>query len=113
MNQGMSGSGGQCLAYSYIEQARHKCVNLAHLRHDFTAEPSGDANVEKEVPQQLLTLQTTLCPLKQNAMLKGAETIVDLYRQMAPPPAKKHGIEYPSDLEHVSMNRSAQLHKRS
>jgi predicted nucleotidyltransferase len=101
------------LAYSYIEQTRRKCVNLAHLRHDFTAEPSGYANVEKEVSQQqLLALQTTFCPLERNALLRAAQTIVEVYRQVAPPLAKEHSIEYPAGLEQVLMNRLAQLHKQ-
>jgi hypothetical protein len=88
-------------------------VNLAHLRHDFTAEPSGYANVEKEVSQQqLLALQTTFCPLERNALLRAAQTIVEVYRQVAPPLAKEHSIEYPAGLEQVLMNRLAQLHKQ-
>jgi hypothetical protein len=100
------------LAYSYIEQTRRKCVNLAHLQYDFTTEPSGYAKVEQEVPEeQLLPLQTTFCPIDRHAMLQAAETIVGVYKQIAPPLTKEHGIEYPADLEHVLMNRLERLRK--
>ena len=64
------------LAYSYIEQTRRTVVNLAHLRHDFTCEPSGYVRVEQDVPHVLLMrLQATFCPLDPAAMLRAAEAI--------------------------------------
>jgi predicted nucleotidyltransferase len=102
------------LAYSYIEQTRRKCVNLAHLRHDFTAEPSGYANVEKDLHQaQLLALQTTFCAMERDSMLQAVETIVDVYQQIARPLAKEHGIEYPADLEQVLLRRLEQVRNRN
>ncbi len=102
------------LAYSYIEQTRRKCVNLAHLRHDFTAEPSGYADVEKDLPrEQLLPLQATFCPMERDSMLQAVETIVDVYRQIARPLAKEHSIEYPVDLEQVLLRRLKQLPNRN
>jgi len=100
------------LAYSYIEQTRRKCVNLAHLLHDFTAEPGGYAKVEKEVPEaQLLALESTFCPLARHSMLQAAETIVRVYKEIAPPLADEHGIEYPTGLEQVLLKRLERLGK--
>ena len=96
----------------YIEQTRRKCVNLAHLLHDFTAEPGGYAKVEKEVPEaQLLALESTFCPLARHSMLQAAETIVRVYKEIAPPLADEHGIEYPTGLEQVLLKRLERLGK--
>jgi predicted nucleotidyltransferase len=100
------------LAYSYIEQMRRKCVNLAHLRHDFTVELSGYAKVEQDVPEeQLLPLHATFCPLDPEAMLQAARTIVSVYKQIAPSLGEEHGIEYPADLERVLLDRLEELRK--
>src|SRR5438067_2089419 len=83
------------LAYSYDEQPRRKCVNLAHLAHDFTAEPAGYAKVEQDVPEeQLLALQSTFCPLEPRAMLEAMRVLVSIYRQIARPLAAKYEIDY-------------------
>jgi predicted nucleotidyltransferase len=98
------------LAYSYIEQTRRKCVNLAHLRHDFTAEPGGYAKVEREVPEaQLQALETTFCPIERQAMLRAAQTIVGVYKEIAVPLADEHGIAYPAGLEEVLLKRLGRL----
>src|SRR5438067_11920932 len=79
------------LAYSYIEQPRRKCVNLAHLAHDFTAEPAGYAKVEQDVPEeQLLALQSTFCPLEPRAMLEAMRVLVSIDRQIARPLAARY-----------------------
>ncbi len=99
------------LAYSYLEQTRRNVVNVAHLRHDFTREPSGYARVEQDVPHVLLMrLQATFCPLEPAAMLRAAEAITSVYQQIAPAVATQHGIAYPAGLDRVVSKRLEQLH---
>lgn len=99
------------LAYSYIEETRRKVVTLAHLRHDFTQEPSGYGRVEQDVPHEhLWHLQTTFCPLESGAMLRAMETITSVYQRIAPALATDHGIEYPSGLDRVVCKRLEWLH---
>jgi predicted nucleotidyltransferase len=99
------------LAYSSIEETRRKVVNLAHLHHDFTKEPSGYGRVEQDVPHEhLLQLQTTFCPLEPAAMVRAIETITKVYQQFAPAIAAEHGIEYPSGLDRVMCKRLERLH---
>ena len=101
------------LAYSYIEQPRRKCVNLAHLAHDFTAEPAGYAKVEEDVPEgQLLALQSTFCPLEPRAMLEAVRVLVEVYRQIARPLAAKYEIDYPAGVERVLSMRLEELSDR-
>jgi hypothetical protein len=98
------------LAYSYIEETRRKVVNLAHLRHDFTREPSGYAHVEQSLPhEQRMQLQATFCPLDPGAMLRAAEAITREYQQIAPVLATQNGIDYPARLDHVISKRLEQL----
>ncbi len=99
------------LAYSFIEQARRNVVNVAHLRHDFTQEPSGYGRVEQDVPHDhLLQLQTTFCPLEPRAMVRAMETITNVYQQIGPALATEHGIEYPSGLDRVVCKRLERMH---
>ena len=98
------------LAYSYLEQTRRHVMNLAHLRHDFTHEPSGYARVEPDVPQeQRVQLEATFCPLEPSAMLRAAGTITTVYQQLAPTLAMEHRIAYPAGLDRVLGKRLEQL----
>jgi predicted nucleotidyltransferase len=99
------------LAYSYLEQTRHKVVNLAHLRHDFTREPSGYGRVEQDMPSEhLVRLQATFCPLEPGAMARAIATTIKVYQQIAPALATEHGVEYPAGLDRVLCKRLEQLH---
>lgn len=98
------------LAYSYLEQTRRTCVNLAHLRSDFTREPAGYGRVEQDLPaDQLRHLSSTFCPLESAAMLRAVDTICAVYRQNALPLANDYGIEYPAGLDRVLGKRLEQL----
>ena len=98
------------LAYSYIEQTRRKRVKSGPYALRFHSEPGGYAKVEKEVPEaQLLALESTFCPLTRQAMLQAADTIVSVYKEIAPPLADEHGIEYPAGVEQVLLERLERL----
>jgi hypothetical protein len=89
---------------------RRKCVNLAHLRHDFAVEPTGYAAVESDVPEaERLLLEETFCPFEAGAMLRAVSTIMRIYEQIAPPLAAEHGITYPAGVEKVLTERLGKL----
>jgi predicted nucleotidyltransferase len=97
-------------AYGQLETLRRYCVNLAHLRQDFSAEAEGYEKVEQALPvEQLSPLQATFCPLEQDAMLQAALVIFRFYQELAPPLARTHGIPYPADLERVMYDRLEKL----
>lgn len=97
-------------AYGILGDLRLKCVNLARLRHDFTAWADGYGKVEQAVgAQDLAALQATFCPVERSAMLEAAGAVVRYYVRIAPPLARRHGVPYPTDLERVMSGQLAAL----
>jgi predicted nucleotidyltransferase len=104
------GRGQLWWAYGQIEALRRYCVNLARLRHDFSAEADGYEKVEQAIPEeQLSSLQATCCPLEPGAMLQAVLVIVRFYQELAPHLAQTHGIPYPAALARVMSDRLEQL----
>jgi predicted nucleotidyltransferase len=104
------GRGQLWWAYGQLEVLRRYCVNLAHLRHNFSAEAEGYEKVEQALPvEQLSPLQATFCPLERGAMLQAALVIFRFYQGLAPLLARTHGIPYPADLERVMYDRLEKL----
>lgn len=102
------GRGQLWWAYGQLEELRRMCVNLAHLRHDFSAEPAGYEKVDQALPvEQLAPLQATFCPMEPDAMRQAAHTLLRFYQELAPPLAQAHGIEYPYELERLMVGRLA------
>jgi hypothetical protein len=59
------GRGQLWWAYGQLEELRRYCVNLAHLRHNFSAEAEGYEKIEQALPiEHLSSLQVTFCPLE-------------------------------------------------
>lgn len=97
-------------AYGSLDEMRMKCLKLARLGHDFTAEHTAYSNVEQIVPEEeLLALKPSCCPLEAGAMLEAARTLVQVYQRIAPPLAARHAITYPADLERVVLGRLSKL----
>lgn len=108
------GRGQLWWAYGQLEELRRMCVDLAHLRHDFSAEPSGYEKVELALPvEQLAPLQSTFCPMEPDAMRQAAHTLLRFYQEVAPPLAQAHGIEYPYELERLMVERLEHLSRRT
>ena len=104
------GRGQLWWAYGQIEALRRSCVNLARLRHDFSAEADGYDKVEQAIPVEYLSsLQATCCPLEPGAMHQAVLVIVRFYQELAPLLARTHGIPYPADLARVMSDRLEQL----
>jgi hypothetical protein len=97
-------------AVGSMEEMRRTCVDLARLAVDATKIPEGYEKVEFVVPlERLAPLEPTFCPLDRDALLRAARSIVDFYRQIAPPLAQAHGIVYPAVLENVVCARLNEL----
>src|SRR6266498_3284097 len=78
------GRGQLWWAYGQLEELRRYCVNLAHLRQNFSAEADGYEKVEQALPvEQLSPLQATFCPQERGAMLQAALVIVRFYQELA------------------------------
>ncbi|MCI0647437.1 MAG: nucleotidyltransferase domain-containing protein [Chloroflexi bacterium] len=104
------GRGQPWWAYGQLEILRLDCVNLARLRHNFSAEAEGYEKVEQALPvEQLSALQATFCPPEPGAMLQAALVIVRFYQELAPLLARTHGVIYPVDLERVMVDRLEKL----
>ena len=97
-------------AYGALEDLRRTCVNLARLQQNFAMAAEGYEKVEQVLPaEQLSSLQATICPLEQEAMLRAALMLVRFYQELAPSLAQAHEIPYPADLARVMSERLAQL----
>ncbi len=97
-------------AYGQLEALRLQCVDLARLRHDFSAEALGYEKMEKAVPVDLLApLQSTFCPMEREAMLEAGLAIVRFYKELAPGLTQTHGLTYPEDLQRVMCDRLERL----
>jgi predicted nucleotidyltransferase len=97
-------------AYGALNEMRMKCLKLARLRRDFASEHTAYSGVERVLPQEeLRALEPTCCPLERAAMLEAASILVAFYRQVAPPLAAEHGIEYPDGLERIVLRRLGEL----
>jgi hypothetical protein len=89
---------------------RMKCLKLARLSRDFETEHSAYSGVEIYVPAvELRPLETTCAGLDAGDMIRAARVLINYYRQVAPPLAARHGIEYPEGLERVTMARFERL----
>jgi hypothetical protein len=85
---------------------RLTCVNLARLRHNFSAKAEGYEKVEQALPiEQLAPLQATFCPMERGAMLQSALVIVRFYQELAPPLAQAYSLPYPTDLARAMTGR--------
>ena len=96
-------------ARGQLEALRSVCVNVARLRNNFLDPGFSEEayfKIETAMPvEQLSVLRETFCPMEKEAMLRAGSIIVRFYREIAPPLAALHGIEYPSALERVMIDR--------
>ena len=103
-------------AYGQLEALRGMCVNLTRLQYDFLDADVGDEpyfKIEKAIPIDILSpLQGTFCPMDFNAMLEAAYTILEFYQDHAPALAANHGIQYPTKLEQLMVERLESLKRQ-
>lgn len=97
-------------AHGQLEILRGICINLAHLRHDFSARAEGYDKIELTLPmEQLAPLESSFCPLEYEPMLQAGLTIIQFYQEIAPALAANHGIAYPRGLEQLMLARLDKL----
>ena len=88
-------------------------MNLARLRRNFSDADVGEEGyfkIEQALAdEELSPLHATFPTMEQKAMLQAAFNIVHFYRQLAPPLAQAHGIEYPEALERVMVKKLEKL----
>ena len=100
-------------AQGQLGALRIYCMNLARLRQDLSDPSVGDEpyfKVEQTIPsEQLSPLQPTYCAMEQDEMLQVSLAIVQYYRELALPLARKHGITYPADLDRAIYGRLEKL----
>lgn len=93
------GRGRVWAAAGALEDLRRACVNLARLRHDFTAPADGYEKLEQALPvEQLAPLAATFVPLDPVALLRAALIIVRFYQEVAPALAQAHHLPYSPEL---------------
>jgi predicted nucleotidyltransferase len=97
-------------AYGGMQDLRLMCLNLARLSADPTEPLDGYEKVERAVPAPLLDrLAPTCCALERGAMLQAADTLVQVYQDLALPLAQRYGFAYPTALADVMTARLADL----
>lgn len=104
-------------AYGQLEIVRRSCVGLIRLRGDFaeTADASEPYfKVEKVLTAaELEPLRGTLCTIEPTELLRAAWAILGLYKELAPPLARAHDVEYPAALARLMEERLEELEERN
>jgi hypothetical protein len=59
--------------------------------------------------EHLAALEKTVSAREHGAMLRAAQAIVSLYRELAHSLAELHGIPYPTELDRIMSERLAKL----
>ena len=105
------GRGQLWWAYGQLDELRRYAVNLARLKQDPSVEAEGYWKVDggAVAAEHLAALDVTVCPREREAMLRAAQAIVSLYRELAHALAELHGIPYPTELDRIMSERLALL----
>ncbi|HEV2072993.1 MAG TPA: aminoglycoside 6-adenylyltransferase [Thermomicrobiales bacterium] len=100
-------------AYGYLEEMRHKCVDLLTLaqgRDEESPEPfvpvNGFAVLERVTYEaELALLRSSLGPLDRSALLASTRALIQIYQRLGPPLAKHHGLPYPNQLAALTLKQ--------
>jgi predicted nucleotidyltransferase len=105
------GRGHLWWAYGQLDNLRLYCLNLARLLQDPAAEAEGYWKVDggAVAAEHLAVLEATVSPRERQAMLRAAQVIVSLYRELAHSLAEVRGIPYPTELDRIMSERLAKL----
>jgi hypothetical protein len=104
------GRGELWWAAGQLDALRGHCVNLARLAAGIEAADEPYEKIDSVVsPDRLAPLAATYVPLERGEMITAAEVLVRFYRTLAPAVAESHGVEYPSALEAVMVERLERL----
>jgi predicted nucleotidyltransferase len=104
-------------AQGQLEVLRGNCANLLRLRSDFLYPDAGEETYFKlgkaVQAERLIELEPTFCPLDEDNLQESCRIIVGVYKQLAIPLAKEHGIIYPETLERLMIRRFETLRRGS
>ena len=98
-------------AYGQLEELRGVVIGMARLQSG-AADEDGEPywKVDDVLPSELLaTLRATVSPPELRPMRDAALAIIALYRTLAGPIAKAHGIVYPAELDRLLTRRLEEL----
>lgn len=97
-------------AFGYLESMRRRCVNLARLNEDFTSWADGYEKVEHVVRDDLLEeLEGSFDGIGSNQMIQSVKKIIAFYQILAPELARRHGVQYPREVEAVVLGRDTHM----
>jgi len=105
------GRGQVWWAYGQLEELRGVVIGMARLQSG-AADEEGEPywKVDDVLPSELLaTLRATVSPPELRPMRDAALAIIALYRTLAGPIAKAHGIVYPAELDRLLTRRLEEL----
>lgn len=95
-------------AFTSLDQMRRKCVNMAHIEHDFSAEPAGYLHAKQVISaEDLSLLESTFTSLEPIELFEASTTLVYVYRGIAMRLGSRYSIPYPAGLEEVLLDRLA------
>ena len=100
-------------AYGYLEEMRHKCVDLLTLAQDPDGGPSdhflpvdGFAVLERVTNEEdLARLRSSFGPLERDSLIAAAHALIAIYQRLAPPLAVRYGLTYPNQLAALALKR--------
>ncbi len=100
------GRGNTWWAFGQLDELRRMILNLARL--EIGLEPDDEAYWKVDgalEPDRLAALQATAASLDLAPMRDAGLALIDLYREVAPTLAARHGIEYPTELDRLLSDR--------
>ena len=104
-------------AYGYLEEMRHKCVDLLTLAQGQDEETpeqfvpvNGFAVLERVTHDaELALLRSSFGPLERDALIAAAHALIEICQRLGPPLAEHYGLAYPDRLAALVLKRFALL----
>jgi hypothetical protein len=107
------GRGQVWWAAGQLEVVRGMCLNLLRLSANFDDPDAGDEpywKVELSLPaERLELLRSAFSSLEVETMAQAAKTCLSLFRELAEPLARQHGLSYPEALDRIARENLALL----
>lgn len=104
-------------AYGYLEEMRHKCVDVLTLAQEQDGEPpeqwmpvNGFAVLERATHEvELALLRSSFGPLERDALIAAAWALIEICQRLGPPLAVSYGLTYPDQLATLVLKRFGTL----
>lgn len=100
-------------AYGYLEEMRHKCVDLLTLAQGQDEESpeqfvpvNGFAVLERVTYQaELALLRSSLGSLDRSALIASTRALIEIHQRLGSPLAQHYGLPYPDQLAAVALKQ--------